>query len=73
MTSCRSAKVAAHRPAELLQRRIRDPVVCVEAVPPARHEALLEEQSQVLARVGLGRLGQGAQVQDGALLFEEGL
>ena len=64
---------AAHETAELLQCRIRDPVVCVEAVPPARHEALLEQQSQMLARVGLGRLGQGAQVLDGALPFEEGL
>jgi hypothetical protein len=61
-----------HETTELLERGVRDPVASEQAVPPARHEALLEEQRQVLARIGLGRIGQRAQLLNRALLAERG-
>jgi hypothetical protein len=63
----------AHETTELLERGVRDPVASEEAVPPARHETLLEEQRQVLARIGLGRIGQRAQLLNRPLLAEQGL
>ena len=56
-----------------LERRVCDPVARIEAVPAACHEALLTEQGQVLARVGLGGVSEGAQLLNGALLPEKGL
>lgn len=66
-------KRAAHETTELLEHGIRDPVASEQAVSPARHEALLEEQGQVLARVGLRRVGQRAQLLDHALPLKQRL
>jgi len=46
-------KRIAHEPAERLKRGVVDPVTGEEAVPPARDQALFEEQGQVFAGIGL--------------------
>ncbi len=62
-------KRAAHDAAELLEGGIGDPVAGEEAVAPARDEALLEEQGQVLARIGLRGPGERAQSLDAPLFL----
>jgi len=63
----------AHQPAETLKRGVIDPVTSEKAIPPARHETLLEEQGQVFAGIGLRRSRERAELLDGTLLREEGL
>ena len=46
-------KRIAHQSAETLKRGVIDPVTGEKTVPPARDEALLEEQGQVFAGIGL--------------------
>ena len=63
----------AHEPAQLLEAGVGDPIVGEQTLPPSGHEAPLEQQRQVLARVGLRGLGERAQLLDGSLPFEQGL
>lgn len=64
---------ATHQETQPFERGIRDPVAREEAVPSAGYQPPLEQQRQMLARIGLGRPGHRAQILDGALLPEQGL
>lgn len=46
-------KRITHEPAEPLKRGVIDPVAGEKTVTPARDEALVEEQGQVFAGIGL--------------------
>src|SRR4249920_336278 len=64
---------AAHEMAEPLQARIGDAVADEQAVTLPGHQPSLEEQGQMLARVGLRRAREGAQLLDGTVPLEESL
>ena len=64
---------AAHEGAEIPDRVVDDPVADEQSVLSPTQDALVREQRQVLARVGLAGPRGGAELLDALLSLEEGL